>query len=128
MDVKKVQSQSFGAIRISGASTMPEIVHNAILDSKAIQKFGQRYNANVGYILMTSSKNPGVVHPAIVVSEISPVHLFRKIVNKFKKIPNEGQFFYVPTHGTKDVDLCDKLTKVPEDYLINKYDGFFKRK
>ncbi len=127
MNIEKVQSPTFGAVRIYGDKNMPEVVYNALLDSKAVEKFGKRYNADVSYILMRSSKDPKLVHPALIVSDISPVNLFRKIVDKFKRINNDGQFFYVSSHGTKESDLSDKLTKVSEDYLIDKYEGFFKK-
>lgn len=127
MNVEKVQSPAFGAVNISGDKNMPKVVYNALLESKTIEKFGKRYNADVSYILMKSSKDPELTHPALIVSDISPVNLFRKIVDKFKRIDNEGQFFYVSSHGTKPSDLSDKLTKVPDNYLIDKYEGFFKK-
>lgn len=127
MDVKPIQSPNFTAIRVPGFESMPGAVYDAVKSSKAVNKFGKKYNAEINYVMMGSSKDNKIAHPALIINNISPVNIFNKLLNKFRGIPNEGQFFYFTTHGTEESDLCRKLAKIDENYLINKYEGFFKK-
>lgn len=48
MITKVQQSPSFQAIRVQG-SDMPAVIQTAVKESKALQRFGKNYNADVNY-------------------------------------------------------------------------------
>lgn len=127
MDIKPIPSPTFGGINVLGVDNMPAAIHKAIKESPAINKFGKRYNADISYALMGSATNKNIIHPALIISNISPVTFFRKVIDKFRGIENNGDFLYLPTHGSKESDLSRKLTSVSENYLIKKYEDCFKK-
>ncbi len=117
---KVQQSPTFQAVKISG-NNMPESVKIAISSSRAFQKFGKFYDADVSYIKVASSKNPKVQHPALMINEVKPVGILGKLLDKFRTGKNKQQFVYITTRGQEDADLGRKLETVSSKYLINKY-------
>jgi len=126
MEIQKTgYTPSFRAL-ITGNSS--EIVNKAIKSSKALQKFGKEYDAQVCYSALLDSNDNNIVHPAILVSEIKPANLYRKIVDFFAGRKAEGSnFFFVKTHGTTDKELLKKLEKLPNNALFEMYNSIFKR-
>lgn len=93
--------------------------------SKALQKFGKKYNANIDYVQLSSKQNE--THPAFMISNIVPIGI-QKIIDKIKKVNAKDQFMYITTRGTKYYDLHRKLSLVPEDYITKKYQKAFSEK
>ena len=62
MITKVQQSPSFQAIRVQG-SDMPAVIQTAVKESKALQRFGKNYNADVNYTVLASSRNTQKAHP-----------------------------------------------------------------
>lgn len=122
--LQQTPHQSFQALKYDKKLTQ-EIVKQTIEQSKALQKFGKKYNANIDYIQLSANKNE--IHPAFLISNIIPRGI-QKIIDKIKHINSKNQFIYISTRGTKNEDLHKKLTSVSENYLIKKYQKAFSTK
>lgn len=124
MKVVKIQTpQSFQGLNYR--SNLPEIVKETIENSNALKKFGQKYDAEIDYVHLQSSK--GKPHPAFVISNIIPKGV-QKIIDKIKGIDSRNQFMYLSTHGNEEADLYNKYTKVAENYVIKSYQKAFRPK
>lgn len=120
MITKVQQSPSFQAIRVPG-SDMPAVIQTAVKESKALQRFGKNYNADVNYTVLASSRNTQKAHPALIISDVKPIGILRKLVDKFQNGKNKKQFLYLSTRGYKDEDLAQKLKSVSSKYVLEKY-------
>lgn len=124
MNVKKVQNTpSFQALNYK--NNLPEIIKTTVENSQALAKFGKKYNADVDYIQLQSSKKQ--LRPALIISNIVPKGM-QKLIDKIKGVDGKGQFMYISTRGTKEEDLSKKIMSVSSDYIINKYSKAFKTK
>lgn len=108
-------------------SDLPEVVKRTIETSNALKAFSKKYNADIDYIQLTSSKNKTITHPAFLISNISPKGI-QKLVDKVKGVKSKNQFMYLSTHGQEETDLYNKYTKVAENYVINSYQKTFSSK
>ncbi len=122
--LQQTPHQSFQALKYDKKLT-PEIVKQTIEQSKALQKFGKKYNANIDYVQLSTKSEE--TRPAFIISNIIP-RGFQKIVDKIKRIDSQDQFLYVTTKGVTENDLHRKFTSVSEDYLIKKYQKAFSTK
>lgn len=125
MKVVNVQApQTFQGLNYR--SDLPEMVKKTIETSNALKKFGKKYNADIDYIQLKSSKNK-TTHPAFLISNIIPKGI-QKLIDKVKGVNSKNQFMYLSTHGNEEADLYNKYTKVAENYVINSYQKTFSSK
>lgn len=125
MKVVNVQApQTFQGLNYR--SDLPEMVKKTIETSNALKKFGEKYNADIDFIHLKSSKNKST-HPAFLISNIIPKGI-QKLIDKFKGVDSKNQFMYLSTHGHEDADLYNKYTKVAENYVIKTYQKTFNSK
>ena len=122
MKVVKIQTpQTFQGLNYR--SDLPEMVKKTIETSNALKKFGEKYNADIDYIQLKSSKNK-TTHPAFLISNIIPKGI-QKLIDKVKGVNSKNQFMYLSTHGQEEADLYNKYTKVAENYVIKSYQKAF---
>lgn len=123
MEVQKVNyTPSFKALRIDKAWEGSKVLEEALKSSKALQKFGEKYDADLSYTSFFDEGSYKIIHPAVQISNIRPVNLYRKISDFFKGvIAPKGMFFSIRTNGTTDAQLLSKLNKLDSDSVLNKY-------
>lgn len=113
---QRTQSTSFQMLRISKGS-MPDSVYSAIKASKAFEKFGSLYDAEVSYCHVGSRKYQNVAHPALIIENIQPISISKIFFHLFKPL-RKDDFIYFMTHGTRNEDLVYKINNVDENKLI----------
>lgn len=86
----KLYSPNFGMIKIPDRAVISEQITNAILDSKAIQNFGKKYNANVNLQMFQSKSALKGKNYGLVFEKVKPVGILRKflikVFPKFEKV------------------------------------------
>jgi len=128
MEIQKVNNApSFKALYIKKSWEGSKVLEEALKSSKALQKFGKRYDADLSYVRFLDEGNCKITHPAVQICNIRPVNLFIKIIDFFKGgIVPKNSFFSIRTNGTCDEQLISKLNKLDSNFVLQKYSDVMK--
>ena len=111
--------QSFGRIYMEKSGITKELF-NSLKDTPALKKFGENYDAYLSIDSFLSSKVKDRVQLFIRLTDIKPVKLINKLIDRFR-MKNKPNYIVLKTHATTEEELIKSIKNKPSNTLLNLY-------